>query len=495
VALPSVERSASTPSTPAAVSVRGWGWRYAGRRAWACRGVDLEVAPGERVLVVGPSGGGKSTLLHGVAGLLDTETAAEREGEVLVDGRPAALARHRTGMLFQDPESSLVMARAGDDVAFGLENSGVPRRLIWPRVGAALETVGFPYGWDRSTAALSGGEQQRLALAGALVRDPALLVLDEPTANLDPAGTRLVLDAVDRTLQATGATLLMVEHHVGAALHLVDRVVVVEPGGGVVDDGPPAEVFGRRGRSLAARGVWVPAPWTPARPARRRTGRVGGVRLTADGLSLHFPGEAAPALAPTDLRLREAEAVAVTGPNGSGKSTLAVLLAGLVRPTAGQARLADSPELPLHRWRARDLCRRVGAVFQDPEHQLLTARVDDELMVGPRRAGVPETAARRRCAELLERLRLGHLAGANPFTLSGGEKRRLSVATALATEPDVLVLDEPTFGQDARTWQELLSLCADLRDAGTSVLAVTHDEAFATALADRRVEVREGVVR
>jgi energy-coupling factor transport system ATP-binding protein len=495
VALPSVERPASTPSPPSAVSVRGWGWRYAGRRAWACRGVDLELAPGERVLVVGPSGGGKSTLLHGVAGLLDTETAAEREGEVLVDGRPAALARHGTGMLFQDPESSLVMARAGDDVAFGLENSGVPRTHIWPRVDAALQTVGFPYGRDRSTAALSGGEQQRLALAGALVRGPALLVLDEPTANLDPAGTRLVLEAVERVLEATGATLLMVEHHVGAALPLVDRVVVVEPGGGVVDDGPPAEVFGRRSRSLSARGVWVPAPWGPAPPARRRTGRVGDVRLAAAGLTLRYPGADAPALAPTDLGLRAAEAVAVTGPNGSGKSTLAVLLAGLVRPTAGEARLTDCPELPLHRWRARQLCRRVGTVFQDPEHQLLTARVDEELLVGPRRAGVRDAEARRRSADLLERLRLGHLAGANPFTLSGGEKRRLSVATALATSPDVLVLDEPTFGQDALTWTELLDLCADLRDAGTSVLAVTHDEAFAAALADRRVDMRGGVAR
>jgi len=495
VALPSVERPVSTPSPPSAVSVRGWGWRYAGRRAWACRGVDLELAPGERVLVVGPSGGGKSTLLHGVAGLLDTETAAEREGEVLVDGRPAALARRGTGMLFQDPESSLVMARAGDDVAFGLENSGVPRAQIWPRVDAALQTVGFPYGRDRSTTALSGGEQQRLALAGALVRGPALLVLDEPTANLDPAGTRLVLEAVERVLEATGATLLMVEHHVGAALRLVDRVVVVEPGGGVVDDGPPAEVFGHRGRSLSARGVWVPAPWGPAPPARRRTGRVGDVRLAADGLTLRYPGADAPALAPTDLGLRAAEAVAVTGPNGSGKSTLAVLLAGLVRPTAGAARLTDSPELPLHRWRARQLCRRVGTVFQDPEHQLLTARVDEELLVGPRRAGFRDAEARRRCADLLERLRLGHLAGANPFTLSGGEKRRLSVATALATSPDVLVLDEPTFGQDALTWTELLDLCADLRDAGTSVLAVTHDEAFAAALADRRVAICGGVAR
>ncbi|HSK27463.1 MAG TPA: ATP-binding cassette domain-containing protein [Jiangellales bacterium] len=493
MALPSLDHDTGRAAPPAGVSIRGWGWRYSGRRAWACRGVDLHVAPGERVLVVGPSGGGKSTLLHGVAGLLDPETAAGREGSVLVDGRPATQSRHRIGMLFQDPESSLVMARAGDDVAFGLENAGVPREQIWPRVDAALEHVGFPYRRDRSTAALSGGEQQRLALAGALVRGPGLLVLDEPTANLDPDGTRLVLAAVEHTLDATGATLLVVEHHVRAALPLVDRVVVLEPGGGIADDGRPEEVFGRRGSSLAARGVWVPAPWGPPPPTPRRSATTGAARVVADGVSLRYPGAIRPALAPTDLVLQEAEAVAVTGPNGSGKSTLAMLLAGLVRPSGGEVRLVDAPDLALHRWRARDLCRRVGTVFQDPEHQLLASRVDDELTVGPRRTGVPEAAIRRRSTELLDRLHLGHLAAANPFTLSGGEKRRLSVATALATSPEVLVLDEPTFGQDARTWAELVDLCADLRDAGTSVLAVTHDEAFAAALADRRVEVRDGV--
>ncbi len=195
-----------------------------------------------------------------------------------------------------------------------------------------------------------------------------------------------------------------------------------------------------------------------------------------------------------DLRLRSSEALAITGPNGSGKSTLAMLVAGLLVPragrvVAGEALLAGHGLEPLARWPARELVRHVGTVSQDPEHQFLARTVRDELLLGPRRIGLAASESARRIDELLERLRLGHLAAANPFTLSGGEKRRLSVATALATAPALLVLDEPTFGQDRRTWSELLQLLAALRDAGRGVAFVTHDLAFAQALADRSLSL------
>lgn len=475
---------------PATVDVKAWGWRYTGRRDWACRGVDLHIEAGERVLLVGPSGAGKSTLLHGVAGLLDPETAAETEGVVTVNGTPAQQGRQPVGVLFQDPESSLVMSRAGDDVAFGLENDGVPRAHIWPRVRAALDAVGFGYDLNRSTAALSGGEKQRLALAGALVRKPGLLVLDEPTANLDPSGTRSVLTRVESAVQDRRTTVLMVEHQISAAMDLVDRVVVLSPDG-VYVDGSPADIFARHGGALTELGVWVPAPWGPAIPRRRAEhASAAPTVLTGTGITHTHPAGSQPAITGARLDLDAGRTVALTGRNGSGKSTLVTILAGLVEPDHGDVRLTDQPERPLHRWRAARLCRRVGTVFQQPEHQFVTARVDAEVRVGPRRAGLVPRGRKDeagRCDELLERLRLEHLAAANPFTLSGGEKRRLSVATALATAPDVLVLDEPTFGQDARTWLELLELCARLRDEGTALLAATHDEAFVDALADRRV--------
>jgi energy-coupling factor transporter ATP-binding protein EcfA2 len=469
---------------PARVELRGWGWRHAGRRDWALRGVDLLVEPGERVLLLGPSGAGKSTLLTALAGLHDPETAGESEGLLVVDGQSARDVRQRTGLVLQDPETQLVMARAGDDVAFGLENRAVPPEQIWPRVDEALAVVGFGYDRDRPTASLSGGEKQRLAIAGVLALRPGLLLLDEPTANLDPAGADLVRAALAAVLSATGTTALLVEHRVAAALPLVDRVVVVEPGGGVVADGTPDQVFRVHGAALAARGVWVPGhDHVRARPSAAPR---GDAVLQATGVTYRYPGSSAPAAPPADVTLYRGEAVALTGANGSGKSTLAMLLAGLRAPTLGTVRAAGRP-LPLHRWRARDLAGTVGTVFQEPEHQFLARTVADELDLGPLRRGTPPAEARRRTTALLERLHLDRLAAANPFTLSGGEKRRLSVATALATAPEVLILDEPTFGQDARTWAELLTLLADLRDEGRAVLAVTHDEAFAAALADRHV--------
>jgi energy-coupling factor transport system ATP-binding protein len=476
----------------ARVEARGWGWRHAGRREAALAGVDLAIEPGERVLLLGPSGAGKSTLLAGMAGLLDASAGGEVSGTLTIDGRDPRDARDRTGLVLQDPESQIVMARAGDDVAFGLENRCVPRAEIWPRVHAALAAVDFPYEPGRPTHALSGGEQQRLVLAGTIAPRPALLLLDEPTANLDPQSAEAVRDVVRRLVADRSTTLVIVEHRVDDVVPLVDRAIVLEPGGGVVADGPPAEVFQRHGAALADAGVWVPDRPPAPPPPRPRPQHASLV--VAEEATFRYPGPDRPALSPTSTTLRSAEALAITGPNGSGKSTLAMVLAGLLRPSSGRVVAAEPLAAgragsELWRWPARDLVTAVGTVFQDPEHQFLAATVRDELQIGPRRAGVAETEIRRRVDELLERLRLAHLAEANPFTLSGGEKRRLSVATALATAPAALVLDEPTFGQDRRTWGELLRLLAALRDAGRGIAFVSHDLPFVEALADRELRL------
>ncbi|NJC71077.1 ABC transporter ATP-binding protein [Planosporangium thailandense] len=458
------------------LELRGFGWRHAGRKAWAVRGVDLRVEHGERVLLLGPSGAGKSTLLAAAAGLLPQDSG-EQEGHVTVDGRDARAARDRVGIVFQDPQTQLVMARAGDDVAFGLENRGVPPAEIWPRVDAALTRVGFPYGRDRHTGALSGGEQQRLALAGVLALAPGLLLLDEPTANLDPAGAAQVREV----LATLDTTVVLVEHRVADVVPLVDRVVVLSPGGGVVADGVPETVFAEHGAALAAQGVWVPG----VAPSQRRAGRAPGeVALSGQGLTRRHPGADRAALSGVDVEVRRGEVLAVLGANGSGKSTLALLLGGLLRPTGGRVVAAADPAVPPHRWRAATLARRIGSVFQNPEHQFVTNRVRDELALGPRRVGRDPVPI---VDELLARLRLDRLAAANPYTLSGGEQRRLSVATALATAPEVLVFDEPTFGQDLRTWRELVDLLAELRDAGRAIVTVTHDGDLVDAVADRHV--------
>ena len=445
------------------------------------------------MLLLGPSGSGKSTLLMALAGLLEPSGAAGVEGQLRVAGEPPRAVRDRIGIVFQDPESQLIMGRAGDDVAFGLENLCLPTDAIWPRVAAALDAVGFPYPPDRPTDALSGGEQQRLVIAGTLAMRPGLLLLDEPTANLDPDGAAAVRDVLTGIARSGGITMVLFEHRVGDALSLVDRVVALNAGGRVLADGSPTEVFRRHGDALLEAGIWTPDGRLPSPPERAR-GPVE-TQLVADQAAYTYPGGAAPALRRTDVQVRSSEALAITGPNGSGKSTLALLLAGLLRPSVGEVYATEALATgrghdPLWRWPARDLVTRVGMVFQDPEHQFLAGTARDELALGPIRSGVEARVARRRADELLERLHLAGLAEANPFTLSGGEKRRLSVATALATAPEVLVLDEPTFGQDRRTATELLRLLAGLRDEGRAIVFATHDREFATALADRTLRLR-----
>lgn len=473
------------------MEARGWGWRHPGRVAWAVRGLDLRIEAGERVLLLGASGAGKSTLLLALAGLLDGSGGGETEGELLVRGRSPRESRYGTGIVFQDPETQLVMARAGDDVAFGLEERCVPTERIWPAVHRALADVAFPHPADHRVDALSGGEKQRLAIAGVLALRPRLLLLDEPTANLDPAGAASVRAVLRGVAEDRSRTIVLVEHRVGDALPLVDRVVVVGAGGGVVADGAPDAVFARHAARLAELGVWVPGPAPrPAPRARSVVDRQGAEPLaSARDLAFRYPGARELALDGVSLAVEAGEAVALTGANGSGKSTLALLLAGLLRPARGEARLGGA-----HGWRlpARDLVRRVGTVFQDPEHQFVTGRVEDELTIGPRRAGRGAGDARRIAGTLLERLHLGHLAAANPFTLSGGEQRRLSVATALATDPPLLVLDEPTFGQDRRTYAELVDLLARHRDGGGALLFATHDADLVAGLADRRIALERG---
>jgi len=518
--------TASHNVRPAAVTALGWGWRHAGRSLPAVRGLDLDIRPGERVLLLGPSGAGKSTLLHALAGVLgDSDAGAHHEGTpdaedsdetgtLLIDGAPPRARRGRAGLMQQDPETQVVLSRVGDDVAFGAENLAVPRADIWTRVGEALDDVGLAHlPLDHPTSALSGGQKQRLALAGILAMRPGLLLLDEPTANLDPAGVLEVRDAVGRCLDKTGATLVVVEHRVGVWKDLVDRIVVLQPGSAtesaVLLDGPPDQVLAQARDMLVAAGVWVPGyvPATRTRTAAAGAGGAAGARgpagapgavpaagnllLAAEDLAVSRERPRrrgfkaippAPVQSGVTAQVRAGQALTITGPNGSGKSTFALTLAGLLQPVAGRVSatvdLSEGAGIDPYKWKAEQLISRIGTVFQEPEHQFVTGRVLDELMFGPRHLGHGE----ERVDELLERLRLTKLVDANPYTLSGGEKRRLSVATVLAAHPRVLILDEPTFGQDANTWAELASFLSELLDAGTAVVSVTHDQEFSDVL-------------
>jgi energy-coupling factor transporter ATP-binding protein EcfA2 len=482
--------SSPFPVAGASVDARGWGWRHAGRRAFAVSGLDLTIEPGERILLLGPSGAGKSTLLHALAGVLGGDEEGEQTGELRINGSQPDAARGQVGLVLQDPDSQVILARVGDDVAFGCENLGVPRDEIWRRVADALRMVGLDLPLNHPTSRLSGGQKQRLALAGVLAMRPSLILLDEPTANLDPDGVREVRDSVARVLDASAATFVVIEHRVDVWRHLVNRVVVLDAGGGVAADGHPDEVLATQGERLAASGVWVPGALHTL-PARHRMSTSDGLTPLLDAQSLAVSRMKGLEVArDINLQVHPGTALALTGPNGAGKSTLALTLAGLLKPSGG--RVVAGPELaqgasvaPIE-WKSRQLLTRIGTVFQDPEHQFVAATVRAELSVGPQALAIPDAEIATRVDRLLARLRLDHLAEANPFTLSGGEKRRLSVATVLASAPRLLILDEPTFGQDFRTWQEIVILLTELLDEGTALVAVSHDPEFVAAIADEQ---------
>ena len=483
---------------PAAVEASGWGWRHATRKDFALRAVDFTIRPGERVLLLGASGAGKSTMMAGLAGVLGGDEEGEQEGSLTIDGVDAREARGRVGLVLQDPDSQIILERLGDDAAFGCENLNVPREEIWQRVRESLDMVGLGgLELGRSTRHLSGGQRQRLALAGVLAMKPGLLLLDEPTANLDPEGVVEVHDAVKKVIETTGQTMVVVEHHIDVWLDLVDRVIVLgrsdadSPAGAVIADGKPDEVFAQMGDVLAAGGAWVPGRAIPdCRPDDETRGETV---LSTENLSF---GRGTALGAGINLDFHAGEVTALMGSNGAGKSTMALTLAGLLKPIDGRVLIADSLKPPHAgqepiNWKSKELLGRIGMVFQEPEHQFASNFVRDEVAIGPKSMGHSEDEANQTADRMLDQMNLTRFAKANPYTLSGGEKRRLSVASMLAAAPKVLVMDEPTFGQDFSTWTEMVKLIAAIRDQGSCVIMVTHDEALVDALGARRVMFEE----
>ena len=477
----------------ARVCARGWGWRHAGRKNAALSDVDLDIAPGERVLVLGPSGSGKSTLMGGLAGLLGGAEEGEATGTLTVDGVAPAQARGRVGLLMQDPEAQVVLARVGDDVAFGMENLGVAREEIWPRVENSLEAVGLSVPLDHSTTELSGGQKQRLALASILAMGPGLLLLDEPTANLDPSGVAEVRAAVEKVVERTGATVVVVEHRVDVWASLVDRVIVVADGA-IAADGPLDEVLAQQGDALRERGIWLPgddvaAEVGPAPEVPPASSEAAPIARVAD-LTIGYDASA-PVRSGIDLTIERGVSTCIVGANGAGKSTFALTLAGLLPPLEGavEVETSDGTAGDPHEWSSKQLLGRMSMVFQEPEYQFLAATVAEELAIGPRAAGMTDEEIAPLVDEHLEALGLTKLARANPMTLSGGEKRRLSVATALISAPELLILDEPTFGQDRGTWLGLVRLLRAALERGVTLVSITHDPAFVAAMGQRVVDL------
>ena len=515
-AAPEVEQPLGEPTDPALVSIEGLSVHYLGRESWVLDAVDLTHLRAQVTAVIGPSGCGKTTLVRALCGLIPHCLPSEYAGSLRLAGTEVADATvqnlaQTVAYVGQSPDAAVVTRTVHDDVAFPLQNLCLARSEITARVEQALRAVGLIERiWDDPWT-LSGGQRQRLALAVALAMRPQLLVLDEPTSTIDATGREEFYTLIS-SLTTSGTAVVVIDHDLDPVLPIVDQVLALNADGRTIAVGSPREVFMSHRRELTDAGVWMPRALREAGddlPAGTQASEAAltcaeaGIRvprladLCAEGevryLEKQAPGSAeswqqveaidtrhvlagrprpesrtsvelvdleVPGRSPqVSLRLGGGELVALVGPNGAGKSSILSALAGLVRSTAPKAVVGGRDV-----GKGRHL---VGYVFQNPEHQFVATTVGAELAVG---GTSPE-----RVDELLEQFHLTAHRDHHPLTLSGGQARRLSVATMVSEERDVVVLDEPTYGQDWDNTCELMDFIDQLRHQGRTVIMATHD--------------------
>lgn len=495
----------------------------------AVREVSLEIEDGEFVLITGPSGGGKSTLCRCLNGLIPHFYGGRITGRVEVNGLD--ITRHSTpelaakvGMIFQDPENQLVAVDAEREIAFGMENLAFPGELIAKRMEESLDTLGISAIRHRRMQELSGGEKQKVVIASVLALHPGILVLDEPTSELDPGSAEEVLTAVGRLNDELGLTVILVEHRLDRVAQHADRLIVLSKGA-VIADGSPRSVLG--GDKISDTGVGLPPIISLARRLRERGIGSGETPLTVKegrmalgkvfqsrfGLSRGGSAPAAPpeppnhhplieikklwhaypggrvALRDINLSLYEGEFIAVMGRNASGKTTLVKHINGLLKPTKGDVTVGG---INTREATIAELARKVGFVFQNPNDHLFADTVEEEIAFTLKNFGFNGKEAAARVDEMLERFNLGEYRKHYPRSLSGGEKQRVALASVMAAHPRILILDEPTRGMEYRLKRELMEFLGDYRRHGGAVILVTHDVETVAEHADRVLLLSEG---
>jgi energy-coupling factor transporter ATP-binding protein EcfA2 len=518
------------------IAIQDLTFQYEGADAPALTHVNLTVKEGETVLLLGPSGCGKSTLLLCLNGIIPKRVAGQFTGRVTLAGLDVAEHEvyemaQRVGLVFQDPEAQFSTLYVEDEVAFGLENLRYPRDVMQKQVAWALQQVGLANKIGVRLDHLSGGEKQKVALASVLVMASEIMVLDAPTANLDPASARDFWILLRHLKQELGKTVIIVEQQVDEFIDMVDRLVVMNEQGEIIGDGRPREVIEALGSEVLMRyGIWIPQIWELAGKARRQgmsaaypltiqeaytslvslfnnhvpaNGAIEGSStltfpeqpevIQVNGLSHTYSSslEGTVALQNVRLQIHAGDFCAIVGQNGAGKTTLAKCITKILEPPPETLFLngADVAELSLS-----DITRHVGYVFQNPEHQFVEDTVYDELAYSLRVRGSDAETVRARVVEMLETFQLRSLAHLHPFALSQGEKRRLSVATMLIARPDVLILDEPTLGQDRATALALMEGMRDLNRQGKTIIFITHDMRLVSEYAGCAIVMAQGSV-
>lgn len=520
--------------------------RYEGADRPALSGVDLTVPEGELVLLVGPSGVGKSTLLGAVSGLVPHFTGGRLTGRVTVDGRDTRTHKPReladlVGTVGQDPLSHFVTDTVEDELAYGMESLGLAPDVMRRRVEETLDLLGLAGLRDRPISTLSGGQQQRVAIGSVLTPHPRVLVLDEPTSALDPAAAEEVLAVLQRLVHDLGTTVLMAEHRLERVVQYADQVVLLPSPGAAPVTGPPAEVMTLSPVhppvvALGRLAGWEPLPLS-VRDARRRAsgmrerlagvtpGPVGGARNqkllpppparpaprrgALARLFARAPREAPEPVTDTDtttrverlavrrgrvealrrvtLTVTPGETVALMGRNGAGKSTLLSALVGLVEPTSGTVRVAGRTP---HRTPPREMVRRVGLVPQEPRDLLYADTVAAECAAADADAGAEPGSCRALVSELLP----GVADGTHPRDLSEGQRLALALALVLTARPPLLLLDEPTRGLDYAAKARLVGVLRGLAAEGHAIVLATHDVELAAEVAHRVVILADGEV-
>ena len=498
----------------------GVSYRYPGVESWALNGVDLTLRPGESALIAGSSGSGKSTLCRACIGLVPHFHHGEWIGKVFVDGLDTSqhpvheLFRH-AGLVFQNTDAQLFNQTVESELTYGLESLGLSHDEIEQRLNWASQLAELGDLMDRPPHLLSGGEKQRVALGSIIALQPRLLLLDEPFTHLDPQGTE-ELRRILRMMKSEGMALILVEHRLHEIIQDVDQIIVLHQGK-IAAKGPPDQVLARE---VSDYGLNLP----PLIRLFREMGLKGrplsvedaikelknqdlptpfSARLLKEGkkASISFPGTSPPVVEAEDIcfsyrglpvlqdihfNLLRGESVALVGRNGAGKTTLIKHLNGLLRPHSGRLKILGQETL---RRQVSELSRHVGFVWQNPNDQLFQPTVREEVLTGPKALGSYDSSW---CEELFDRFGLVSLLERSPFTLSEGQKKRVAFAAALAVKPELVVLDEPTAGQDELFRRELAKFIVELRREERTVLLVTHDLEFAAEHANRWLVLAEG---